>query len=120
FEGKEIDAHMLNQVIHMRLREVFEFIQKKIGKGSELAKIGAGIFLTGGSSKMEGIDKLAEEIFELPVQRSSIRSMSGTASAFENPQYSTPMGLVRYAQILDNDKPAKGKGIVGFLKRFKK
>ncbi|MEM0897068.1 MAG: cell division protein FtsA [Verrucomicrobiota bacterium] len=120
FEGKEIDAHMLNQVIHMRLREVFEFIHKKIGKGSELAKIGAGIFLTGGSSKMEGIDKLAEEIFELPVQRSSIRSMSGTASAFENPQYSTPMGLVRYAQILDNDKPVKGKGIVGFLKRFKK
>lgn len=120
FEGREIDAALLNQVIHMRVREVFEFMQKRISRGDELSKIGAGIVLTGGASKLEGIDKVAEEIFDLPVQRSSIRSMSGTASAFENPQYSTPMGLVRYAQILDADRPAKGKGLSGFLKRFKK
>jgi cell division protein FtsA len=24
---------------------------------------------------------------------------------FENPQYSTPIGLIRYAQILDSEKP---------------
>ena len=120
FEGREIDAALLNQVIHMRIREVFEFMKKKIARGDEMAKIGAGIFLTGGSSKLDGIDKVAEEVFELPVQRSSIRSMSGTASAFENPQYSTPMGLVRYAQILESDKPAKKKGLGGLFKRFKK
>ena len=35
--------------------------------------------------------------------------MSGPAAIFENPQYATPVGLVRYAQLLDEQRPNKGR-----------
>jgi cell division protein FtsA len=31
--------------------------------------------------------------------------VSGISSTFENPQFSAPIGLIRYAQILDAEKP---------------
>jgi cell division protein FtsA len=31
--------------------------------------------------------------------------VSGITATFENPQYSAPIGLIRYAQILDSEKP---------------
>ena len=35
--------------------------------------------------------------------------MSGRTATFENPQYATPIGLIRYAQILDSERPKGGK-----------
>ncbi len=107
FSGREIDRHLLNQVIHHRAREIFEHLKKKLENTGDLEKVGAGLFLTGGCSKLKGLHDLAEEIIEMPVHRSSVKAMSGTASAFENPQYSTPMGLVRYAQVLESERPKK-------------
>jgi cell division protein FtsA len=108
FAGREIDRYVLNQVIHYRVREIFEKLKVILDKSGELNRVGAGLFLTGGCSKLSGMHELAEEFFEMPVHRSSVTTMSGTTSAFENPQYSTPMGLVRYAQILESEQPKKG------------
>jgi cell division protein FtsA len=33
--------------------------------------------------------------------------MSGPSALFENPQYATPVGLIRYAQLLDDQRPKK-------------
>ena len=44
----------------------------------------------------------------LPVQKSNPASMSGPVAIFENPQYATPVGLIRYAQLLDEQRPRKG------------
>ncbi len=107
FAGREVDRGLLNQVIHFRAREIFEFLRKKLEKGGERDRIGAGLFLTGGCSRLKGLHDLAEEILEMPVQRSSASAMSGTTATFENPVYATPMGLVRYAQILDRERPKK-------------
>ena len=63
---------------------------------------------TGGSSLMRGIGEVAEEIFGIPVQKAGSAAMSGPSALFENPQYATPVGLIRYAQLLDEQKPKKG------------
>ena len=107
FAGREIDPYLLNEVIGARMGETFELLQEKLAGVCNLEELGAGVFLTGGSSKLAGLDQLAEEVFGLPVSRASVGSMSGAAAAFENPQYSTPMGLIRYAQILEADRPKK-------------
>ena len=67
------------------------------GGKADLPFLGAGIFLTGGSSLLEGIDHLAEEIFEMPVHITHAQTVSGLTSAFENPQLSTAIGLIKYA-----------------------
>ena len=48
---------------------------------------------------MRGVKHLAEEVFpDIPVQLTRAQNMTGNISAFENPRYSTAIGLVKYAQ----------------------
>ena len=66
FAGKEIERETLNTIIHLRLRETFELLKRKLEEEPFINYIGEGIFITGGCSHLKGIDHLAEEIFELP------------------------------------------------------
>jgi cell division protein FtsA len=103
--GREIDGELLNEIINARMSETLERLREQLSDDGELAALGAGVFLTGGCSKLRGLDRLTEQIFNLPVSRGNIDSMSGASAAFENPQYSTPMGLIRYAQIMEANRP---------------
>ena len=110
FAGKEIERETLNTIIHLRLRETFELLKRKLEEESFINYIGAGIFITGGCSLLNGIDHLAEEIFEMPAHVAHAQTMSGLTSAFENPQFSTAIGLIKYAQAVQADRPRRGIG----------
>ena len=51
-----------------RYEELFILIQAELRRSGYENLIAAGIVLTGGSSKMEGVIELAEEIFHMPVR----------------------------------------------------
>jgi cell division protein FtsA len=106
FSGKEIEVALMNQVIQARLGEIFHLLKKRLSENQMLAAAGSGVFLTGGTSLLKGIDVLCGQVLELPVRRTSGQSVNGLTATFENPQYHTPIGLIRYAQILDGDRPA--------------
>ena len=108
FAGKEIERETLNTIIHLRMRESLELLKKKLREESFLDYTGAGIFITGGCSQLNGIDHLAEEIFEMPAHCAHAQTMSGLTSAFENPQFSTAIGLIKYAQAVQSDRPRRG------------
>jgi cell division protein FtsA len=80
-----------------------EAAKKKVEE--HLGKLAAGVYLTGGCSLMTGVDAVAREVFGLKVTKSGSAPVSGVTSTFENPQFSAPIGLIRYAQILDSEKP---------------
>lgn len=105
FAGKEIERETLNTIIHMRIRETLELLRRKIEEEVDLHLLGAGVCITGGTSQLRGIEHLAEEIFELPVHITHAQTMSGLTSAFENPQFSTAIGLIKYAQAISIDRP---------------
>ncbi len=114
FAGREIEREMLNTIIHMRMRETFELLKRDLDKGRYHEYAGSGMVLTGGSSALRGIKEVAEEIFQMPVQVCRAQNISGVTSAFENPQYSTAIGLVKYAQATMEDEPG------GWFSWFKK
>lgn len=116
FAGKEIERETLNTVIHLRLREIFELLKRTLDEESYINYAGAGVFITGGCSLLNGIDHLAEEIFEMPAAAAHAQTMSGLTSAFENPQFSTAIGLLKYAQAVQADRPRRGIGrLIGRL-----
>src|SRR4051812_31237889 len=111
FAGKEIEHETLNTIIHLRLRETFELLKRKLEEEQFINYIGEGIFITGGCSHLRGIDHLAEEIFEVPARVAHAQTMSGLTSAFENPQFSAAIGLIKYAQAMQADqRPSRGLG----------
>jgi cell division protein FtsA len=113
FAGKEVEREMLNTIIHMRMRETFELLKREIDQQDFYDYLGAGIVLTGGTSELRGIKLLAEEVFGMPVQLCRARNVSGVTSAFENPQFSTAIGLVKYAQATRDDD---SRGLFSWLK----
>jgi cell division protein FtsA len=114
FAGKEVERETLNTIIHMRLRETLELLKRKLEEESFINYLGAGIFITGGCSLLNGIDHLAGEVFEMPAHVAHAQTMSGLTSAFENPQFSTAIGLIKYAQAVQVDRPRRGIGrIIG-------
>ena len=69
--------------------------------------LAAGVFITGGCARLRGLEKMAAEIFALPVQIGHSQTLNGPTSAIESPEYSTAIGLVRYAlsSQRDNHQP---------------
>jgi cell division protein FtsA len=110
FAGKEIERETLNTIVHLRVRESLELLKRRLEEESFINYIGAGIFITGGCSLLNGIQHLAQEVFEMPAHVAHAQTMSGLTSAFENPQLSTAIGLIRYAQAVQADRPRRGLG----------
>src|SRR6186997_3221760 len=105
FAGKEVERETLNTIIHMRLRETFELLKRRLEDEPFLDYLGEGIFITGGCSQLNGIDNLAEDVFGIPARGCHAQTMSGLTSAYENPQFSAAIGLIKYAQAMHSDRP---------------
>ena len=107
FHGCEIDRKALNTVIHLRVREIFELIRTDIESSGEgvLGMLGAGVMITGGCARLRGIAQLAEDVFELPVQLTRAKDVGGATQTFENPQFSTAIGLAKYAMAVSGNLP---------------
>ena len=65
---RSIQKYTLVEVMSLRYQEIFNFVNEKILQSGFEEKIPAGIVLTGGSSKSEGLADLAEEIFHKQVR----------------------------------------------------
>jgi cell division protein FtsA len=116
FAGKEIERETLNTIIHLRLRETFALLKRKLEEEPYINYVGAGIFITGGCSLLDGLEHLASEIFEMPAHVAHAQTISGLTSAFENPQFSTGIGLLKYAQAVQADRPRRGiRHVIGKL-----
>ena len=107
FHGCEIDRKALNTVIHLRVREIFELIRDDIESSGDgmLGMLGAGVMITGGCARLRGISSLAQEVFELPVQLTRAKDVGGATQTFENPQFSTAIGLAKYAMAVSAHLP---------------
>lgn len=101
----EVSRSILNEIIRQRLEETLHLVYQRLPEGSVKA-IGAGIFLTGGTSLMRGFSELAFQVFGRDIYRPEPPVISGVQASFKDPQYATAIGLIRYAQILETERAA--------------
>ncbi|WP_026244741.1 cell division protein FtsA [Dasania marina] len=93
---RELSRQALAEVVEPRYDELFTLVQAELRRSGYEDLIAAGIVLTGGTSKMEGVVELAEEIFNTPVRIGSPQNISGLTDIVRNPIYSTGVGLLIY------------------------
>jgi cell division protein FtsA len=122
--SRRLARQTLAEVIEPRYDELFTLIQAELRRSGFEDLIAAGIVLTGGSSKMEGVVELAEEVFHMPVRLGMPQSVSGLSEVVRNPIHSTGVGLLIYGhQQRYARKPALrvtsgGKGIWARMKSW--
>tara|TARA_B100001564_G_scaffold351318_1_gene356980 strand:+ start:514 stop:1740 length:1227 start_codon:yes stop_codon:yes gene_type:complete len=96
---RSIQKYTLVEVMSLRYQEIFNFVNEKILQSGFEEKIPAGIVLTGGSSKSEGLADLAEEIFHKQVRVGIPQYLyGGSGDIVKNSEYATSVGLLLYAQ----------------------
>lgn len=107
--ARELSREVLAGVIEPRYEELFDLVQKELRRSGfeELVSAG-GIVLTGGTSKLEGVVDLAEEIFHMPVRLGAPDQAKGLADVVRNPIYSTGVGLLLYGQKFGEDQYLSG------------
>lgn len=95
-EPRSLSVQTLASVIEPRYEELFSLVLQELRRSGYEERIGAGIVLTGGSSKMRGVRELAEEVFHMPVRIGMPRNLGGLRGEVENPIHSTGVGLLLY------------------------
>ena len=93
---RDLSRQALAEVVEPRYDELFTLIQAELRRSGFEDLIAAGIVLTGGTSKMEGVVELAEEIFHMPVSIGHPQGVTGLTDIVRNPIYSTAVGLLIY------------------------
>ncbi len=118
--ARDLSRQALAEVVEPRYDELFTLIQGELRRSGFESLVGAGIVLTGGTSKMEGVVELAEEIFHMPVSIGKPRGVMGLTDIVRNPIYSTAVGLLQYAADKQALSVSEGQGnLDSVIKRIK-
>ncbi len=92
----------------LRLQETFEIIREELEESGWLSHLRGGVFICGGGARAQRLLELAERVFELPAFPGHARGISGLASALDQPEFSTAIGLVKYGASQQRRKPPRG------------
>jgi cell division protein FtsA len=95
-EPRRLARQTLAEVVEPRYEELLSLVQSELRRSGFEEICAAGVVLTGGSSKMEGVIELAEEIFHMPVRLGYPQHISGLVDVVRNPIHSTGVGLLLF------------------------
>jgi cell division protein FtsA len=93
---RRLPRRALAEVVEARYEELFSMALAELRRSGLEQYIAAGIVLTGGASKVEGAQELAERIFRVPVRIGKPNNVTGLSDIVNNPIYATGVGLLVY------------------------
>ena len=107
----QLQSTVLVDIIRARYGELFELVNDELRRSGWYDCIeGAGLVLTGGGAMLDGLDQLAEEIFNRPVRVGGAHGVRCRDERFAKPLYATGIGLLTYR---DEARPGPQAGVQG-------
>jgi len=91
-----LSRQLLAEILEPRVQEIFDLVNREIIKSGYEDVIASGVVITGGSTILEGMPELAEQVFNLPVRRGVPANIGGLTDVVNSPVYATGVGLVVY------------------------
>lgn len=95
--ARRLSCATLSEVIEPRYEELFMLVQAELRRHGLEGCLGSGIVVTGGSSIMDGVIELSEDIFKMPVRLGLPKHVQGLEEII-NPIYATGVGLLLYGR----------------------
>jgi len=112
---RRLARQTLAEWVQPRYEELFGMVQAELRRSGYESLVAAGVVLTGGASKMEGVVELAEEVFHLRVRVGVPQHVTGLADVVSNPIHASGVGLLLYGSRQENHAraPVTATGIGG-------
>lgn len=111
----------LNDIIRDRLADILQSVKDSI-PSHVWERQGMAVYLSGGTSLMLGLDRLARFIFKVRVFQPAQPGVGADYSYLADPRYCTTIGLIRYAMQYESDnaepvKPGLLRRILNFFRK---
>jgi cell division protein FtsA len=92
-----LSRQILAEIIEPRVEEIFSLMAREISRSGFEDLLASGVVVTGGTTILEGVPELAEQVFHLPVRRGVPLSVGGLVDVVSSPMYATGVGLIVHA-----------------------
>ena len=121
-QPRPIRRQYLSEIIEPRAEEIFTLLRKEVLRSGFEEMLGAGIVLTGGGSRLDGLPELGERVFHLPVRRGVPIGVGGRVELVNSGSFATAVGLTLYGAKLAEGTVSKAGGEAegGWLARAKR
>jgi len=101
---RRLARQALAEAVQRRYEEIFEMVQAELRRSGFEELIRAGLVLTGGASRMEGVVELAEEMLHMPVRIGVPQHVTGLGDVVGNPIHATGVGLLISGSQIENPR----------------
>ncbi len=91
-----LPRRVLCDIVEPRVEEIFAACRHVIGETGFTDMLASGAIITGGTTLLDGMPELAEEVLGLPVRRAAPTGVGGLIDVVKSPSYATGVGLVKY------------------------
>jgi cell division protein FtsA len=95
-DARSISAGTLSRIIGARVEETLQIVRRELLQSGMLEHLAAGVVLTGGSSQLEGLREMAEQILGVPVRGGVPNDIRGITD-IKSTQFATAVGLLKTA-----------------------
>ena len=94
---RHLSRELMAHIIHQRMDEIFDKVQREVQTAGYAGKLNAGIVLTGGGAALEGVSDLAADVFGVGVRVGVPGDkLGGLVETVADPSYATVVGLAVY------------------------
>jgi cell division protein FtsA len=107
---RKLSRRILCEIIEPRVEEIFLLVQREISKAGFEDMLASGVVITGGTTILEGMPELGEELLALPVRRGIPRGIGGLVDVVRSPKFATSVGLVQHGARQQNHRQFKPRG----------
>ena len=123
---RQIPRELLAHIIHQRMDEIYDLVQREISTAGYSGKLSAGIVLTGGAAAMMGSAELASDVFGTGVRVGvPTENLTGLVDSVEAPRFATVVGLAQYGGsrialgAASSARRMRMSGVEGMIQRIK-
>jgi len=114
-----LSRQLLADIIQPRAEEIFRLVDNDIKRMGYEKSLNSGVVLTGGTALLEGLEEVAESVFDLPVRRGDPGGIGGLVDRVSTPDYASAVGLVLYGHKLWKQRGLSKENKKGFMAKLK-
>jgi len=95
-KARVLSRQLLADIIQPRAEEIFRLVDNDIKRMGYEKSLNSGVVFTGGTALLDGLEEVAENVFDLPVRRGDPAGVGGLVDRVNTPDYATAVGLILY------------------------
>ncbi len=113
----EIRRQIIAAIMEPRCEEIFSMIKSAVSNDSHFQTAGSTVVLTGGGSKIKGLEGVAKQVFDRPVRTGHPYGVGGLSEIVSNESWSAAVGLLLFEKdrLEREERQARGRGRFGMM-----